>query len=175
MIFDSCQTPLTPSQVLTILSSFFNFDTSPQLNRSLLPANIRTYPRLTLSSRLVPGEEAEISFPYSLPEEDEPEFLYAAFLSGPEIIFGHIYERENPAMDGQKRFFVVIPRDLASKGVVYVVVVRGISERLLDIRLDDDSVVAGPAIAMFAFNANGNSIWSGFNIGVFSKCIGQCA
>ncbi len=103
----------------------------------------------------------EISFPYSLPTNDDPEFLYVAFLSGAETIFGHVHERERPTIDGEqsrRRYFVVIPGDLASKGVVYVIVVKGVSEKIRDVRLDDDSVVAGPAIAMFPFNANGKAI-----------------
>ena len=103
---------------------------------------------------------------FSLPvaTNDDPEFLYVAFLSGAETIFGRVHERERPTIGGgeptpsRRRYFVVIPRDLASKGVVYVIVVKGSSEKIRDVRLDDDGVVAGPAIAMFPFNANGKAI-----------------
>ncbi len=89
---------------------------------------------------------------------DDPEFLYVAFLSGAETIFGRVHEREKPTIDGEQSRRVVIPGDLASKGVVYVIVVKGVSERIRDVRLDDEDVVAGPAIAMFPFNANGKAM-----------------
>jgi len=91
------QTPLALNQVLTV---FFDFDTSSQLNRSLLPANVHPYPRLTLSPHLAPGEETEIFSPYSSPTNDDPEFLYVAFLSGAETIFGRVHEREIPTIGG---------------------------------------------------------------------------
>ena len=39
-----------------------------------------------------------------------------------------------------------------------MIVVKGSSEKLRDVRLNDDGVVAGPAIAMFPFNANEKAI-----------------
>lgn len=87
--------------------------------------------------------------------------MFAAFMSGVEIIFGRVLDREEPSDDGgqgTKRYFVEIPRDLASRGVVYVMVLKGDSDDVADVRMDDDSVVAGPAIAMFPFDAEGKAI-----------------
>lgn len=155
------QTPLTPQQVFTLLSVFFNDQTSPKLNKALLPAGLQSFPRLTLSPRLVPGEQAEVSFPYSDPTDGEPAFLYVAFMSGVETIFGRVLDREERNYDGgetRKRYFVEIPRDLASRGVVYVTVLRGSTDAVGDVRMDDGSVVAGPAISTFPFDAQGRSI-----------------
>jgi hypothetical protein len=152
------QTPLTPQQVFTLLSIFFNDETSPKSNKALLPTGLEPFPRLTLSPRLVPGEQAEISFP-SPDSSDKPSFLYVAFMSGVETILGRVLDREERNTDESggesvvQRHFVEIPRDLASHGVVYVVVLRGETEEMGDVRMDEGSVVAGPAISMFPFDA----------------------
>jgi hypothetical protein len=57
-----------------------------------------------------------------------------------------------------RQYFVEIPRDLAGRGVVYVVVLRGDTKVIGDVKMDDDFVVTGPAIAMFPFDAEGKSI-----------------
>ena len=154
------QTPLTPQQVLTLLSVFVNDETSPKPNKALLPTGLQASPRLTLSPRLVPGEQAEISFPYSDPTDgSQPSFLYVAFMSGVETILGRVLNREEQDNNNNvKRHFVEIPRDLASRGVVYVVVLRGDTDVMRDVRMDDESVVAGPAIAMFPFDAGSRPI-----------------
>lgn len=78
-------------------------------------------------------------------------------MSGVKTILG--LDREERNTDGSggesvvQRHFVEIPRDLASRGVVYVVVLRGETEEMGDVRMDDGSVVAGPAISMFPFDA----------------------
>jgi hypothetical protein len=152
---------LPPQQVFTLLSVFFNDETSPKLNKALLPTGLQSFPRLTLSPRLVPGEQAEISFPYSEPTDGTPSFLYVAFMSGVETILGRVHDREernNESGETSKRHFVEIPRDLASRGVVYVIVLRGSTEAIGDVRMDDGSVVAGPAISMFPFDAQGKPI-----------------
>lgn len=158
-MMNKLQTPLSPNQVLTLLTSFFDFDAMPNQNRGLLPAGVHPYPRLSVAPRLVPGEEAEISFPYS--RSDQNERLYAAFLVGFETIFAVIIEREEHAegsgSENRRRYFVQVPRDLAARGTVFVSVVRG-RENINDVRFDDSSIVAGPAIAMFPFDAFGKPI-----------------
>ena len=82
-------------------------------------------------------------------------------MSGVETIFGRVLDREERADDdGQttKRHFVEIPRDLASRGVVYVIVLKGSTEEIGDVRIDDESVVAGPAISMFPFDSDGKAM-----------------
>lgn len=130
------------------------------MNKALLPIGLQSFPRLTLSPRLVPGEQAEISFPYAEPTNGQPSFLYVAFMSGVETILGRVLDREERNDDGQmlKRHFVEIPRDLASRGVVYVIVLRGNTQAIADVRMDDGSVVAGPAVSMFPFDAGGKAI-----------------
>ncbi|KDR66313.1 hypothetical protein GALMADRAFT_81121 [Galerina marginata CBS 339.88] len=151
------ETPLSPNQVLTLLTSFFDFDKMPAQNRALLPANLRPYPRLWLAPRLVPGQEAEISF--QNPNVQKNERLYAAFLFGFETIFAPITEREDTTIQGadaghdNRKYFVQIPKDLDVKGTVFVVVLKG-TGNISEVRLDDQSTVAGPAIAMFSFGAN---------------------
>ena len=157
----SFQSPLTPNQVITLLGSFLNYEALLKLNRVLLPANLHPYPRLTLSPQLVPGEQAEISFAYSPPPGGNPEILVVAFLSGAETIFSRVLEREERALEGSeglKRYFVEIPMDLASKGTIYATVLRGRNWDMSDISLDEDNVIAGPAIAMFTFDAKSNPI-----------------
>ena len=55
-------------------------------------------PRLCLSPRFVPGEEAGMSFPY--PEIGQGEPLYVTFMAGAETIFARVTERENGKDDG---------------------------------------------------------------------------
>ncbi|KAF5324076.1 hypothetical protein D9619_011220 [Psilocybe cf. subviscida] len=162
------ETPLTPNEVVTLFLSFMDFDTCPQENRDRLPPNFRPYPVLTLAPRLVPGEEAEISFPY--PGGLGPdEHLYLAFLVGIETIFAPVEERRhtkrgdtnvntnnfgaNKNNDNTRRFFVQLPRDLSATGTVYFTLVRG-PDDIRAIRLDDHSIVAGPAIAEFPFDSS---------------------
>jgi hypothetical protein len=79
-------------------------------------------------------------------------------MSGVETILGRVLDREERNTDESggesvvQRHFVEIPRDLASCGVVYVVVLRGETE-MGDVRMDDGSVIAGPAISTFPFDA----------------------
>ena len=144
-----------------------DFQTCPQENRDRLPPNFRPYPVLTLAPRLVPGEEAEISFPY--PSGLGPdEHLYLAFLVGIETIFAPVEERRHTRRgdtkantnnfgvdnkDTTRRFFVQLPRDLSATGTVYFTLVRGPGD-VRAIRLDDHSIVAGPAIAEIPFDSS---------------------
>ena len=79
-------------------------------------------------------------------------------MSGVETILGRVLDREEWNTDESggesvvQWHFVEIPRDLASCGVVYVVVLRGETE-MGDVRMDDGSVIAGPAISTFPFDA----------------------
>ncbi|KAJ3508468.1 hypothetical protein NLJ89_g5737 [Agrocybe chaxingu] len=132
------ETPLTPNAVLTLLSNFFNFENCPK--------------ETTPSSH----PPAEISFPY--PQIGGNERLYVAFLSGAETIFAPLQEKEDGKdKDHKKRYFVEIPRDLAGRGTVYVIVVRG-RENIGEVRLEDEFIVAGPGITMFPFDAWGKPI-----------------
>jgi len=138
-----------------------NDQTSPKLNKALLPTGLQSFPRLTLSPRLAPGEQAEISFPYSEPTDGRQDVLYVAFMSGVETILGRVLDREERNdVNGETliRHFVEIPRDLASRGVVYVIVLKGDTDSMGDMSMDDESVVAGPAISMFPFDADGKPI-----------------
>jgi len=139
------QTSLTPIQTLSLLSNFFNYETGPEGNRYLLPSGLHVNPRLTVASRLVLGQPAEISFPF--PTLSNEETIYIAFLNGEEIIIAPLLERDN-------RFYVEIPKDLAGKGTVFVVVFRG-GEDIRQARLDDESTVAGPALITFPFDSEG--------------------
>ena len=56
-----------------------------------------------------------------------------------------------------RRFFVEIPRDLASKGSVFVIIFKG-RDNISEVRLNEASTVAGPAIANFPYDAWNNSI-----------------
>jgi hypothetical protein len=94
----SIQTPLTSNHVATLLSKFVDFDSCPAENRDLLPEGYHPHPRLYLSPRLIPGEEAEISFPH--PELGQGERLYTAFMAGAETIFSRITEHEKGKDNG---------------------------------------------------------------------------
>ena len=59
--------------------------------------------------------------------------------------------------NNDRRFFVEIPRDLATKGSIFVVVVKG-RDTIGEVRLDEQSTVAGPAIVNFPFDAWNNAI-----------------
>ncbi|KAF9479898.1 hypothetical protein BDN70DRAFT_662439 [Pholiota conissans] len=185
------ETPLTPSQVATLLSNFFDYASCPAGNNNLLPPEHRPHPRLLLSPRLVPGEKAEISFPSTNLERGQR--FYVSFLSGIETIFvplemrsekegvhgqdGHDGRdgrdgsnnndhnnngnnnnyRDEGNNDNRNRYFVEIPRDLAGRGTVFVLVVRG-PENIREVNLDDNNVVAGPAIVMFPFDHENKSL-----------------
>jgi hypothetical protein len=58
----------------------------------------------------------------------------------------------NNNSNNHRRYFVEIPRDLAAKGTVFVIVVKA-HDNIGEVRLDEQSTVAGPAIANFAFDA----------------------
>jgi hypothetical protein len=92
------QTPWNPYHLVTLLSKFVDFDSCPAENRDLFPEGYHPHLRLYFSPRLVPGEEAEISFPY--PELGQGERLYAPFMAGAETIFARIIERERGKDDG---------------------------------------------------------------------------
>ena len=47
-----------------------------------------------------------------------------------------------------------IPEDLKSAGTVFVVIFKG-GEDIGEVRLDDDTTVAGPGIAVFPFDSRG--------------------
>ena len=47
-----------------------------------------------------------------------------------------------------------IPEDLKSAGTVFVVIFSG-GENIGEVRLDDETMVAGPAIAVFPFDSRG--------------------
>lgn len=157
------QTPLAPNQGATLLSNFFDFESCPPGNRDLLPSGYRPYPRLSLSPRLVPGEKAEISFPPVNLENDQR--LYVAFLTGIETVFVPVEVRSETTHgagyggsgEDQIRYFVEISRDLSARGTVFVVLVHG-PEDIRDVNLDEENMVAGPAIAMFPFDANNKPI-----------------
>ncbi|KAF8800079.1 hypothetical protein BYT27DRAFT_7263222 [Phlegmacium glaucopus] len=137
------ETPLTINQVYSIVSSFIKPDSCPQSNYPLLPPNHHAYPQLTLAPKLIPGHETQISF--SL--ENEPEHLYVAFLSGASTIFAPLGKKDG-------NYVVEIPEDLKAAGTVFVVVFKG-EENINEARLDDESMVAGPAIAVFPFDSRG--------------------
>jgi hypothetical protein len=63
----------------------------------------------------------------------------------------------NARYNNNRRFFVEIPRDLVSKGSVFFVVIKG-RDNIGEVRLDEASTVAGPAIANSPYNAWNNAI-----------------
>ena len=140
------KTPLTVNQVNTIASNFVQPGSCPASNENLLPPNIRTYPQLTLAPKLIPGHENQVSF--SLENQLESgEHLYVAFLTGAATIFAPLDKREN-------NYYVEIPEDLKSAGTVFVVIFKG-GDDIGEVRLDDETTVAGPAIAVFPFDSRG--------------------
>jgi len=88
MIF--LQTPLTLNQILTV---FFDFSTiEPVPPTCLIPASL--YPHISHQ-----GKKPK-SLSHTPHPNDDPEFLYVAFLSGAETIFGRVHERERPTIGG---------------------------------------------------------------------------
>ncbi|KAF9041652.1 ferritin-like domain-containing protein [Panaeolus papilionaceus] len=145
------ETALTPSQVYTLLSSFFDFNSLTEDNRALLPAGNWPAPRLSLAPRLLPGQQGEISFPY--PNLNEHECLYVVFLTGAANIVAPLINQDNG------HYFVEIPLELEGAGTVYIVLIRG-SDNIGDVVVSDQTTVAGPAIAEFPYNAEGKQgIW----------------
>ncbi|PPR02088.1 hypothetical protein CVT24_011222 [Panaeolus cyanescens] len=140
------ETALTPSQVYTLLSCFFDFNSITEQNRALLPAGINPAPRLSLAPRLLPGQQGELSFPY--PSLNEHECLYVVFLTGAANIVAPLIDQH----DGH--YFVEIPLELEGAGTVYIVLIRG-SDNIGDVTVSDQTTVAGPAIAEFPYNAEG--------------------
>lgn len=78
---------------------------------------------------------------------ENEEHLYVAFLTGAATIFAPLDKRED-------NYFVDIPEDLKSAGTVFVVIFKG-GEDIAEVRLDDETTVAGPAIAVFPFDSRG--------------------
>ena len=130
----------------TIASNFVQPGSCPASNERLLPSNIRTYPQLTLAPKLIPGHENEVSFSFENPLENG-EHLYVAFLTGAATIFAPLDKKED-------KYVVEIPEDLKSAGTVFVVIFKG-GDDINEVRLDDETTVAGPAIAVFPFDSRG--------------------
>ena len=75
------------------------------------------------------------------------EHLYIAFLTGAATIFAPLDKKED-------KYVVEIPEDLKSAGTVFVVIFEG-GDDINEVRLDDETTVAGPAIAVFPFDSRG--------------------
>lgn len=75
------------------------------------------------------------------------ERLYVAFQTGAATIFAPLDKKED-------NYFVEIPEDLKSAGTVFVIVFKG-GEDIAEVILDDETTVAGPAIAIFPFDSRG--------------------
>ncbi|KAF4616825.1 hypothetical protein D9613_008237 [Agrocybe pediades] len=86
------ETPLSPSQGLTLLTSFFDFNSMPSINAGLLPNGLRPAAPLYLASKVIPGQDCEITL-LSYSRSNDNERLYAAFLVGFETIIVRVEER----------------------------------------------------------------------------------
>jgi len=140
------ETPLTVNQVNSFASNFIKQGSCPTSNDVLLPPNLRAYPQLMLAPKLIPGQETQVSF--SLEQNlDNGEHLYVAFLSGAATIFA-------PLKNVEDKYVVEIPEDLRATGTVFVIIFKG-GENIDEAMLDDETIVAGPAIAVFPFDSRG--------------------
>ncbi|KAF9555880.1 hypothetical protein CPC08DRAFT_111626 [Agrocybe pediades] len=86
------ETALSPSQGLTLLTSFFDFNNMPSINTGLLPNGLRPAAPLYLASKVIPGQDCEITL-ISYSRSNDNERLYAAFLVGFETIIVRVEER----------------------------------------------------------------------------------
>lgn len=140
------ETPLTVNQVHNLALNFIKQGSCPTSNDGLLPSNLRAYPQLTLAPKLIPGQENQVSF--SLDQNlNDGEHCYVAFLSGAATIFA-------PLKDVEDKYVVDIPQDLKAAGTVYVVIFKG-GKNIDEAMLDDETMIAGPAIAVFPFDSRG--------------------
>ncbi|KAF8803462.1 hypothetical protein BYT27DRAFT_7260208 [Phlegmacium glaucopus] len=104
---------------------------------------LHQYPQLSLTPELIPRHETLFSF--SLENEQLEEQLYVAFLSGAATIFALISKNEG-------NYVVETPEYLRAAGTVVVVVFKG-EKNISEARLDDVSMIAGPAILVFPFDS----------------------
>lgn len=101
-----------------------------------------------LAPKLIPGQETQVSF--SLEQNlDNGEHFYVAFLSGAATIFA-------PLNNVESKYVVEIPEDLRAAGTVFVIIFKG-GENIDEAMLDDETIVAGPAIAVFPFDSRGKN------------------
>ncbi|CAK5265520.1 unnamed protein product [Mycena citricolor] len=126
----SFQTALSPSQVYHIASKFIK--SCPSSNSAILPS-LASFASLTVSNAQ-PGKTATVDFPVP---KDSTSQLFVAFISG---VGAPVF---SPVQNGQ----VQVPISLARTGSVYCVITRDGG------RVDDDTIVAGPAIVQFPFGS----------------------
>ncbi|KAK7018217.1 protein rds1 [Favolaschia claudopus] len=130
----SFQTALNPNQIFTLASGFIT--SCPDSNAAALPP-LKAYPALAVSPDAHPGKPTTLTF--AAPTSYSTEKLFAAFISGIGAPIFVPVEKDNE---------VTVPDGLL--GVVFCVITKDGE------KVDDSTMVAGPAILNFQFDSMGN-------------------
>ncbi|EAU80307.1 hypothetical protein CC1G_13239 [Coprinopsis cinerea okayama7 len=150
------------NQIWSIGFPFYASCPSTGPGMDVLPPGLRDYPTFHIGSpTLYPGRMTDFdlsaaytSDPSSLPSPTDDTKLFVLFSigTGPYIELLHPYEDS----DESHKYWAMIPNDLASKGAVYVSIVKASAAEASQpgFQLGDNNMVAGPKIWMFDYDSN---------------------
>lgn len=119
----------------------------------MLPIGVYDYANINFESTPTPGESVSMTLQY-LPY-DLPDVLVATFVTGTGTHYADVVQ--SVLDDGTTGLSVVVPQELASMGAVYVMLVEPDADGNVSGDTNTETIYAGPAIAMFPFNAEGES------------------
>ncbi|EDR01539.1 uncharacterized protein LACBIDRAFT_310865 [Laccaria bicolor S238N-H82] len=137
------ETPLSMNQILTLISLYTQ--QCPASNAALLPASLQAFPQLTIDTHPTPSQSINLTFAPPAEPLSEAESLFVAWISGMGVVVTQV--------EGEGQLTTQVPADMADRGAVYVLVVRG-SKDMSNLRMDDASTVAGPAFVVFPFGGD---------------------
>jgi hypothetical protein len=86
---------------------------------------------------------------------DLPSILVATFVTGTGTHYADVVQ--SVLEDGSTGLSVVVPQEMASMGAVYVILVEPDADGNVSGDVNTETIYAGPAMAMFPFNAEGES------------------
>ena len=131
------------NQILTLISPYTQ--QCPASNTALLPASLQAFPQLNIDTHPTPSQPIDLTFAPPAQPLNEAEGLFAAWISGMGVVVTQV--------EGEGQLTTQVPADMADRGAVYVLVVRG-SKDMSNLRIDDASTVAGPAFVVFPFGGD---------------------
>lgn len=137
------ETPLSMNQILTLISPYTQ--QCPASNAALLPASLQAFPQLTIDTHPTPSQSINLTFAPPAKPLSEAESLFVAWISGMGVVVTQV--------EGEGQLTTQVPADMADRGAVYVLVVRG-SKDMSNLRMDDASTEAGPAFVVFPFGGD---------------------
>ncbi|TFK21259.1 hypothetical protein FA15DRAFT_86026 [Coprinopsis marcescibilis] len=142
------ETPMTLSQRFTVVLPLVA--SCPESNLPLFPQELKNFATLKFLDRIVPGQKTQIDF--GSIGSDDGTLLHAAFNVGNGTYIKRVYEQDGG-------YYVDLPQELASKGAVFVIIVKDDiqNEGRNGLIVSDANTIAGPSLLMFPFDSEGNA------------------